>query len=145
VAALEPHRVPKPFNVLHTGLIDDREGIRAALARLGIRWETARSQLRYEHASCATQGAREMQEDSALFWEKDGLVVTVLADGSRGELGNLGGGAVASLMVCESFIGAFARRTRPDHGQLIDALDAANQAIAAMVEANPLSSGMGST
>jgi protein phosphatase len=109
--------------------------------------------LAFEHASRATKGARSYQEDTALFWpgedpfSPDGTrangaeIMAVLADG----MGGHAGGALASRMACESFIKAFAGQNGPKRERLKSALDAANQAIAATVEANPALTGMGST
>ena len=68
-------------------------------------------------------------------------LVAVLADGMGGHTA----GALASRMVCESFVAAFAglNGSRPE--RLLNALRSANDAIAAKVEANPVLSGMGST
>jgi protein phosphatase len=110
----------------------------------------------YEFASRATKGARDYQEDASAFWPaKDAgertqaaaaagatKLVAVLADG----LGGHTAGALASRMVCESFIEAYAGlngSSRPD--RLLSALNSAHEAIATKVEANPVLSGMGST
>jgi protein phosphatase len=109
--------------------------------------------LAFEHASRATKGARSYQEDTALFWPGEdpfspggthangGEIMAVLADG----MGGHAGGALASRMACESFIKAFSGQNGPKRERLKSALDAANQAIAATVEANPALTGMGST
>ncbi|MBL8847799.1 MAG: serine/threonine-protein phosphatase [Hyphomicrobium zavarzinii] len=102
--------------------------------------------LAFEHASRTTKGARSHQEDTALFWSGEdaaapGAVVAVLADG----MGGHAGGALASRMACESFIKAYADQDGPNTERLIEALTAANQAIADTVDANPMLAGMGST
>jgi protein phosphatase len=109
----------------------------------------------FDHASRATKGARSYQEDTALFWPGEhpclpGLesptkepepLLAVLADG----MGGHAGGALASRMVCESFIKAFSEGSGPDEKRLLAALGAANKAIAETVRTNPLLAGMGST
>lgn len=111
--------------------------------------------LAFEHASRATKGARSYQEDTALFWSgrevdpsgpsfvpvDNGTAVAVLADG----MGGHAGGALASRMACESFLKAYAGQEGSNRERLIEALTAANQAIAATVDANPMLAGMGST
>jgi len=109
----------------------------------------------FDHASRATKGARDYQEDASAFWPpEDGSsgdpdvptanqtrLVAVLADGMGGHTG----GALASQMVCESFISAYSglNGSRPE--RLLKALRSANAAIADKVMANPILSGMGST
>jgi PPM family protein phosphatase len=110
----------------------------------------------YDHAARATKGARDYQEDSSAFWPpKDRAtggadvpptanaprLVAVLADGMGGHTA----GALASRMVCDSFISAFSGMNGSRPERLIKALQAANESIAAQVRANPMLSGMGTT
>lgn len=108
----------------------------------------------FEHASRASKGARDYQEDTALVWPgrdtgptamraPDGAVplVTVLADGMGGHIG----GALASRTVCESFVASYATETGSEPQRLLAALGAGNDAISRKVAANPMLSGMGST
>lgn len=120
----------------------------------------------FEHAVAATRGARDYQEDTAGYWpggddpfvrtrlsgtgasatgapadEPGGGGFAVLADG----MGGHAGGALASRMVCESFLVTAARHEGPPGDRLMAALEAANAAIADKVSDNPLLSGMGST
>lgn len=109
----------------------------------------------FDFASRATKGAREYQEDASAFWPPQGSasgvaqaptanatrLVAVLADGMGGHTG----GALASRMVCDSFVGAYASLNGARHDRLLESLRSANDAIAAEVHANPILSGMGST
>jgi serine/threonine protein phosphatase PrpC len=109
----------------------------------------------FDHASHATRGARNYQEDTAVVWPGADQsapaaaptngnaqpLVAVLADG----MGGHAGGALASRMACESFIKAYAANTLPEKERLVEALRAANDAIAATVTSNPMLNGMGST
>ncbi|MEO1543089.1 MAG: protein phosphatase 2C domain-containing protein [Pseudomonadota bacterium] len=120
--------------------------------------------LDFEFATCATQGAREYQEDMAIARaveaQKSGerptasadtasagptqdgcCLLAVLADGMGGHTG----GALASRTVCEMFFEAVADKDAPLRDHLHDALMAANNALAEKVEADPVLSGMGST
>jgi protein phosphatase len=109
----------------------------------------------FDHAAGATKGARDYQEDASGFWPPDNRaagapdvptanatrLVAVLADGMGGHTG----GALASRMVCESFISAYASLNGARQERLVEALRSANEAIASKVMANPILRGMGST
>jgi len=109
----------------------------------------------FDHAARATKGARDYQEDASGFWPPETAdaggadvptanatrLVAVLADGMGGHTG----GALASRMVCDSFIAAYAGRNGARHKRLLEALRSANDAIASKVMANPILSGMGTT
>ena len=107
----------------------------------------------FDRASCSTKGARNYQEDSALLWPgeeppraapdlaRPGELVAILADG----MGGHAGGALASRVVCETFLSAFATTDGDAHARLIAALSSANDAIAEKVAEDPALSGMGST
>lgn len=111
----------------------------------------------YEYARASTQGARNYQEDTAAVWPgepgepfmgtlassscHDRSLVAVLADG----MGGHAGGALASRMVCEHFLGACVSRNGPVPDRLLEALQVANSAVAKKVAENPMLTGMGST
>lgn len=112
--------------------------------------------LAFEHASRSTKGARSYQEDTALLLNRssdavaeDGavphsngaVVVAVLADGMGGHTG----GALASRVACETFLKAYEGHDGANRTRLVEALDAANQAIADAVDDDPMLAGMGST
>jgi PPM family protein phosphatase len=109
----------------------------------------------FDHASRASKGARDYQEDASAFWPPEPpsaggpetptanatRLVAVLADGMGGHTG----GALASRMVCDSFVSAYAGLNGERPKRLLKALRSANEAIASKVMANPILSGMGST
>jgi PPM family protein phosphatase len=110
----------------------------------------------FEHAIKAIQGSRDYQEDCALAAgggaapdpfvpapaaDDGGSLAAVLADGMGGHVG----GALASRIVCETFLIACQQSETAATDRLIGALDAANDALAERIRVNPLLSGMGST
>ena len=111
--------------------------------------------LTFDRAVRATRGAREYQEDTALLWPGDDpltpvatgpfaggeQLLAVLADG----MGGHAGGALASRMACDHFLAAYAEHTGLVVDGLLNALAAANEAIAGKVDEQPMLSGMGST
>ena len=109
----------------------------------------------FDHSTRTTKGARDYQEDSSAVWppqKPEGgtddtptanatRLVAVLADGMGGHTA----GALASRMVCDSFISAYRGLNGARPERLLSALRSANDAIADEVRSNPVLSGMGTT
>lgn len=110
----------------------------------------------FEHASRATRGSRNYQEDMSAVWPGSGSdsppdgaslrveagpLVAVLADG----MGGHAGGALASRTVCEQFISTFSSDDSTTPTRLRLALDEANTAVSKKIVTDPALSGMGST
>lgn len=90
------------------------------------------------------QGARASQEDSFYFTvlsDEPAHALLVLADGMGGAVG----GAVASGIAIEAFVAVYRNSTSNIGDRLNDGLRAANEAIAARVEADSSLAGMGCT
>ena len=99
-------------------------------------------------AALQITGKRDYQEDSfGLLDERDlGLdrgehAVLLVADGMGGHVG----GAIASDLLCKTFVEAYPRSSGPIVERLRTCLDEANAAIAAAVAENPALDSMGST
>lgn len=99
-------------------------------------------------AALQITGKREYQEDSfGLLDECDlGLdlgehAVLLVADGMGGHVG----GAIASDLLCKTFVEAYPRSSGPIVERLRTCLDEANAAIAAAIAENPALDSMGST
>lgn len=99
-------------------------------------------------AALQITGKRDYQEDSfGLLDERDlGLdrgehAVLLVADGMGGHVG----GAIASDLLCKTFVKAYPRSSGPIVDRLRDCLETANAAIAAAVAENPALDSMGST
>lgn len=111
--------------------------------------------LQLDHAARATKGARNYQEDTAAVaaaaspflptpdasggWAEP--FVAVLADGMGGHVG----GAMASGILCRSFLTSFRTTPATIPERLIAALHDANVAIATKIDENPMLDGMGTT
>ena len=110
----------------------------------------------FDSARRTTQGARHYQEDAAAIWpggadasaaavvrvaDAEPRLIAVLADG----MGGHAGGAMASRIVCDSFLDVCAHQNGPVRERLLSGLAACNGAIAAKVDENPMLTGMGST
>ena len=99
-------------------------------------------------AALQITGKRDYQEDSfGLLDERDlGLdrgehAVLLVADGMGGHVG----GAIASDLLCKTFVEAYPRSSGPIVDRLRTCLEEANGAIAATVAENPALDSMGST
>ena len=99
-------------------------------------------------AALQITGKREYQEDSfGLLDERDlGLgrgehAVLLVADGMGGHVG----GAIASDLLCKTFVEAYPRSSGPSVERLRMCLDEANAAIVAAVAEDPALASMGST
>lgn len=95
----------------------------------------------FEHATRASKGARNYQEDSAEVRDGSGALTAVLADGMGGHTG----GALASGLACKFFLHAYATSSGEVPARLAEALDLANAAIAHETAENPALNGMGCT
>ncbi len=73
--------------------------------------------------------------------DKADRLIAVLADG----MGGHAGGAIASRLVCEAFLGSIVQAPGPNPERLRGGLEAANNALSAEVESQPALAGMGST
>lgn len=90
------------------------------------------------------QGGREYQEDDYGLIERGGPdsdEVLLLADGMGGQVS----GDIASRMVVKTFIETYPNMTAPIPNRLRACLEAANNALAEAIEANPELDGMGTT
>ena len=110
--------------------------------------------LRLRHATRASQGARNHQEDASVVRSGEGVaglepgppdarldLVAVLADGMGGHIG----GALASRTICATFLDALAAPAGPAAARLRAALVAANGAVADKVAEDATLAGMGAT
>jgi PPM family protein phosphatase len=95
----------------------------------------------FVHASRASQGARNYQEDSCKVLQGPDLLVAVLADG----MGGHAGGALASGLACIFFMEALGKSSGEVPARLTEALELANAAITHEVAGKPELNGMGCT
>ena len=99
-------------------------------------------------AALQITGRRDDQEDSFGFFDgrnlgidDNGHALLLVADGMGGHVG----GAIASDLLCKTFVEAYPRSSGPSVERLRTCLDEANGAIAAAVAKNPALDSMGST
>jgi len=95
----------------------------------------------FVHASRASKGARNYQEDASAVRQGSDLLMAVLADG----MGGHAGGALASGLACEYFLESLGRSSGEVSARLSEALELANAAIAHEAAGNPALNGMGCT
>lgn len=100
--------------------------------------------LHYQAAAATSQGRRRYQEDAFRVLPDGGAgsdLLCVLADGMGGHTG----GAIASALVCDSFVEQFAVAGEVIPDRLVAALQVANETVARKIEETPKLGGMGST
>lgn len=97
--------------------------------------------MHFVHASRASKGARNYQEDASAVRQGSDLLLAVLADG----MGGHAGGALASGLACMFFMEALRKSSGEVPARLADALEMANAAIAHEAAKNPALNGMGCT